>query len=324
VKDVPVAGVIEAIDAMESGRLTGRNIHLLPTPQNILPSLTRQASRQVTGKTREIARLKHFESQQVASLQRDLAAQQEESRQLASQLQDSSYHLQARLDAINAAHLRQEQLKAELAGKEGELTRRDAELQALKSDLSAKGIEIAQKTAQFAATEADFAAKLQAAQADVATLERIRAQLQSDLGRERLTIEQLSARLAEIATFVGDLSHRHELQWVSDRAATQILLDIGSTLDQRLRLLLTSRLMRLGWKIGLGQTPAWAEPSGDPIVATQQRLRAELGRKADELGEGLHTLADLIEAAVAKAASSNGGAESSPSDAPAISSDASR
>src|ERR1700733_10133706 len=59
-------------------------------------------------------------------------------------------------------------------------------------------------------------------------------------------------------------------------------------LGRRQRMLLSSRFLRLGWRLGFGAPPAWADPTNDLLAPLLGRSFAGSDKMADALAHLVH------------------------------------
>ncbi len=216
--------------------------------------------------------------------------------------------------------------QAELTSRTAELNSRTAELASRNADLAARSAELASRTAELATAARDRdqiqaqlqilhrelsdaanrVAHLDSAQTElrrellekteeVRSVRQSRSEMESRFHEAQSRVAEMQTRLNEAAAQIDEITHRHAGQ---SRAKDQIiaaLRQVDRTLDERVRLLLTSRLLRAGWKLGLGRTPDWADPATDPLAATQKVARAGAA-DGDAVSDALGKVGQLVRA----------------------------
>jgi FkbM family methyltransferase len=106
----------------------------------------------------------------------------------------------------------------------------------------------------------------------------------------------------QIADWVRDsyLSQQHFARVLQDKDQVNLALADGlHQMNTRLRMLLTSRLLHAGWRVGLGETPYWNDPAQDEMTDL-----LDLTRRAD--GETPNAVLERMQAALVRPARGGG------------------
>jgi FkbM family methyltransferase len=264
--------------------------------------------------------------------QAELHARMEEAREdSARQLQESvqaRIAVQNELDVLRASN---NSTVEELAKTSDELNAAGAELTAARADLATTRAELASERLQLqeaqalvghsrviveqinAALEqsqaslADVTAKRNALAAHGVELEQQLTELRNALASQRAQAEELQQRVDEAGHLAETAQEQYTATLAEKTEAVDVLAKATVEMNKRVRMLLSSRLLRMGWKLGFGKTPLWDDPQQDALLhtATSYATRGSANGQAGEmlkkiinLGHGQRAGRDDMEAAL--------------------------
>lgn len=281
----------------------------------------------------------HFVGQEVGQLRARLAveAEAQAEAQAASVariagLEDALHALRQELDESKSLckAVRAELTDAKAVGEDLEGVRREladarearAELERIRSELSealASKAELQRAQRELTAAQqadeerfrgitSELAEARLAASADAERARQLDArllQVSSDLAHAKNRIEEQQRLLEEAGELSATAASEYSRAMADNDKAVQLLLGATQTLEDRVRMLVSSRLMRLGWRLGLGSEPSWADPTQDELTVELKALRNSDGHGNGRPAETLARIQSLSKLRSARDAEMN-------------------
>jgi ADP-heptose:LPS heptosyltransferase/uncharacterized coiled-coil protein SlyX len=197
VKEVPVSPVMEAMDAVVSGRSNGFNVHELPARADLLEKMIAQSGRLSREIRRSnaalVRRLQEDLNARLAQADTDRTARLQAMESLSALLAESEADRSARLEAIKALEARLADAEAAYAARRKVIEELSIRLAESEDDRSARLKSVEELSAELKKSEADRAARLKI----VEELTERLAESEADRAVRLKSVEDLTERLAE-------------------------------------------------------------------------------------------------------------------------------
>lgn len=188
--------------------------------------------------------------------------------------------IEARAARAELLIVRQELSDARGVRSEMEIVRRElreareahTQLEAVRQEL----IEAQRASADLEVIRQELLDTRAAREQETQSVGQLRSQLDdthSELVYERSRTSELQRIVDEAARLAESADTQNTAALNESGKTVDLLLEAIQKLEDRLRLLLSSRLLRSGWRVGLGSTPHWADPERDDLVKGIKVLR---------------------------------------------------